>query len=138
MNKFEVIQEKIANREDFVFLGKLGEYNVKTIASNNPNTIVMGGNGLLDGRLCMHVYKKLLLVSERQPKENHLLLIDGFAGVKNSGALNALIKDRKISSYELPDNVVFGLYDSNYLYDITDEIIDDASAVFAGFNQLEK
>jgi len=140
MNKFEEIQERIKGRRDFVFLGKLGMNNVKTITKNNPDAVVMGGNGLLDGRLCMHVYKKLLMNSERQPKENHLLLVDGFANVKDSGALNSLIIDRKIAKYELPENVVVGFYDSNYEFDIDGEIIDDASAIFAGFakNSLQK
>ena len=135
MNKFEEIQERIIARRDFVFLGKPGVGNVKTITENNPDAVVMNGNGLLDGRLCMHVYRKLLINSERKPNQSQLLFINGFARVKNSGVLSTLLTDRKFAKNELPANVVIGLYDDNYEFDRNDEVIADAREIFGSLNQ---
>ena len=133
--KMDKIGQMLENKQDFVFLGKLGGGNVLNIKQEYPNMISIplhqirilrddSESGMLG--FLNHTIQKM---SSARNSGNPLLLIDEIYREERPENVLEILNERKISSIVLPENFVIGFYASANQFGLEDELIDDASVL---------
>lgn len=130
-SKVELAKQKIANGEDFVFLGEPGKGNVQALRNGRECVSIMAGALAMDvatedsGAIAFIMDHIEALCADKD--NNYLLLLDCISNAENPEILLDIVRTREIAGNKLPNNAVIGLYDICYNFDKYEEIVANAS-----------
>ena len=108
------VNAKIANHEDFVFMGRAGMGYVSTLRQEHPDILPMVISEKMEGEYIGFFKYNLQKSIASMKAKNPVILFDLFNNYDSATivTIKEIIKSRQMDEVNLPDNAICGVYAS--------------------------